>query len=308
MSNILVVGSMNMDIVTRVKELPKPGETIHGIGTDFHIGGKGANQACAASRSGAKVAMAGALGTDVFAENIREVLEKDGINTQYIVSKQGPTGMALITINDSGENHIILSPEANYRYEEQEVRQINGSDYDVILLQNEIPGQVNVKVLQLASAAGIPVCVNPAPMTGFDRNLLSQITYLIVNEVEAEELTGMPVHSFDAARQAAQYLLEQGTPHVIITLGSRGSIYLDRTGIWIETPAFTVPSVDSTAAGDTFIGAFIASYFGGNELKESLRYATAASALAVSAAGAYHSIPVESSIRSFLTQVEARNQ
>lgn len=304
MSNILVVGSMNMDIVTRVGELPKPGETIHGMGSGLHIGGKGANQACAASRSGAKVAMAGALGTDVFAGDIRNGLEKNQINTQYIVSKQGTTGMALITINASGENCIILSPEANYRYEEQDMKPINWSDYDVILLQNEIPGRVNAKVLQLASEAAIPVCVNPAPMTGFDCDLLGQITYLIVNEVEAEDLAGVPVHDVDSARQAAQYLLEQGTQHVIVTLGSRGSVYLDRSGNWIETPAFSVPSVDSTAAGDTFIGAFMASYFGGTELKESLRYATAASALAVSAAGAYDSIPAQNSIRSFLNQVE----
>lgn len=303
MSNILVVGSMNMDIVTKVGELPKPGETIHGMGTGFHLGGKGANQACAASRSGAKVAMAGALGTDVFAGNILEGLKKDRINTQHIVAKQGTTGMALITINGAGENCIILSPEANYRYEEQDMMQINWSDYDVILLQNEISGRVNVKVLQLASEAGIPVCVNPAPMTDFDCDLLGQITYLIVNEVEAEELAGMPVHDVDSARQAAQYLLEQGTQHVIITLGSRGSIYLDLSGNWIATPAFSVSSVDSTAAGDTFIGAFVASYFAGTELKESLRYATAASALAVSTAGAYDSIPAQNSIRSFLNQV-----
>ncbi|AIQ58758.1 ribokinase [Paenibacillus borealis] len=302
MTNILVVGSMNMDIVTRVGRLPVPGETIHGLGTDFHAGGKGSNQAYAAARSGAKVAMAGGVGSDSFGLEICRKLEAQGIDTAAIAAKPETTGIALITTDSSGENSIILSPGANYSYGVEDLEALNLSLYDVILLQNEIPGTVNRRVIAMAEAAGIPVCMNPAPVTGFDRDQLRGIRLLIMNETEAEVLSGIRIADFREAISAGRMLLEEGIPELIITLGSKGSLYMDGDGKIIEVPAYPVEAVDTTAAGDTFIGAFASVYYAGKELADSLHYAAAAAALTVSASGAQSSIPVKEQVYAFLEQ------
>ncbi|MDF9842594.1 MULTISPECIES: ribokinase [unclassified Paenibacillus] len=305
MANILVVGSMNMDIVTRVRCLPVPGETIQGLGTGFHAGGKGANQACAASRLGATVTMAGGLGSDAFGRQMYSQLEAEGIDTSAIAVKQETSGIALITTDAMGENSIILSPGANFTYSAADLEALDFSRYDVILLQNEIAGSVNEAVLTRAEEAGVPVCMNPAPVNGFEPGRLSRIRLLIVNETEAEALSGLPVESFAGARTAGYQLMEEGITQLIITLGSKGSLYMDADGTVIETPSYPVKAVDTTAAGDTFIGAFAATYYGGMELEDSLHYASAAAALAVSAAGAQSSIPVKEQVDAFLGQAES---
>ncbi|WP_042201549.1 ribokinase [Paenibacillus camerounensis] len=305
MANILVVGSMNMDIVTRVAGLPVPGETIHGLGTGFHAGGKGANQACAASRSGAEVTMAGGLGSDPFGRQLLRQLEEDGINTEAVVNKPETTGIAIITTDSSGENSIILSPGANFSYCTEDLKWLDFSRYDVILLQNEIAGSVNEAVLEKAEAAGVPVCMNPAPVSGFEQALPSRIRLLILNEIEAEACSGVQVADFNEAQTAGRRLLDEGIPQLIITLGNKGSLYMDADGTVIKTPSYPVNAVDTTAAGDTFIGAFAAAYYGGTELVDSLQYASAAAALAVSAAGAQSSIPVKEQVDAFLDQTEA---
>ncbi|MEK3671306.1 ribokinase [Paenibacillus sp. FSL R10-2771] len=302
MANILVVGSMNMDIVTRVDRLPVPGETLHGLGTGFHAGGKGGNQACAAARSGAKVAMAGGVGTDAFGIEICRKLEDEGIDTTAIARKPETTGIALITTDSSGENNIILSPGANYSYGGDDLEALVLSPYDVILLQNEIPGSVNRRIIDRAVAAGVPVCMNPAPVTGFDRDQLRGIRLLIMNETEAEALSGMRIVSFKEACSAGRLLLEDGIPQLIITLGSQGAVYMDGDGNIIEIPAYPVEAVDTTAAGDTFIGAFASAYYAGKELADSLQYASAAAAITVSAPGAQSSIPVIEQVNAFLEQ------
>ncbi len=304
MANILVVGSMNMDIVTRVRCLPVPGETIQGLDTGFHAGGKGANQACAASRSGASVTMAGGLGSDAFGRQLYSQLEAEGIDTSAIAIKPETSGIALITTEASGENSIILSPGANFSYSAADLEVLDFSRYDVILLQNEIQGSVNEEVLTRAEEAGVPVCINPAPVHGFYPAQLSRIRLLIVNETEAEALSGLPVESFGEARSAGKQLMKEGIPQLIITLGSKGSLYMDADGTVIETPSYPVNAVDTTAAGDTFIGAFTAAYYGGMDLKASLHYASAAAALAVSAAGAQSSIPVKGQVEAFLGRAQ----
>jgi ribokinase len=304
MVNILVVGSMNMDIVTQVERHPIPGETIQGYTTSFYIGGKGANQAVAASRSGAAVAMAGGLGSDSFGLDIRKRLAEDRIDLDFVAEKPVMTGIALITIDQTGENNIILSAGANEAYGIDDVDKLDLTGYDVILLQNEISMTATRRVLDRAAEAKIPVFMNPAPIAGFDHTELSKVRVLILNELEAEEISGIKIDGISGARKAGKQLLEGGIPHLIITLGSKGSLYMDQTGTQVEMPAISVEVVDTTAAGDTFIGAFAAKYIAGEELEESLRYATAASALAVSAAGAQSSIPTEEQVRAFLENIE----
>ncbi|MFE0559127.1 MULTISPECIES: ribokinase [Paenibacillus] len=301
MAKILVVGSMNMDIVTQVERHPIPGETIQGNETRFFIGGKGANQAVAASRSGASVAMAGALGSDSFGIDIRRELAEARIDLDHVIEKPCMTGLALITIDGAGENNIILSSGANGRYGADEVDKLDLSGFDVILLQNEISSAANQRVLDKAAEQRIPVFMNPAPIDGFDQSQLSKVTFLILNEVEAEELSGIRIEGSSQALEAGKKLLNDGIPHLIITLGSKGSIYMDQSGRQITLTAFSVDVVDTTAAGDTFIGAFAAKYVTGAELRDCLCYATAASALAVSEPGAQSSIPTEEQVQSFLT-------
>ncbi|OBZ19308.1 ribokinase [Bacillus sp. FJAT-27264] len=300
MAKVLVVGSMNMDIVTQVQRHPIPGETIQGQATQFFVGGKGANQAVAASRSGATVAMAGGLGDDFFGQDIHHKLSVDRIDMEGVLRKSLMTGMAIITVDHLGENSIILSAGANASYSEQDVQGLELSEYDAVLLQNEIPRETNRAVLGLAKVAGTTVFANPAPVLGFEVDDLKFIDFLILNEIEAEVLSGVELDDVAKAREAAERIMEHGVQGVIITLGSKGSFYIDSSGLMISTPAYQVEVVDTTAAGDTFIGAFVSKYLTGEGVEYSLNYATAASALTVSAPGAQSSIPEEAQVLEFM--------
>ncbi|MFE4714230.1 ribokinase [Paenibacillus sp. NPDC056722] len=305
MAKVLVVGSMNMDIVTQVQRHPIPGETIQGQETQFFVGGKGANQAVAASRSGTTVTMAGGLGDDFFGQDIRRKLSADNIDMEGVLRKPLTTGMAIITVDHLGENSIILSAGANAAYSEQDVQGLELSDYDAILLQNEIPRETNRAVLKLAKVAGTTVFANPAPVLGFELADLKFIDFLILNEIEAEALSGVKLDDVVKVDEAGKRILEQGVQGVIITLGSKGSFYIDTSGLMISTPAYKVDVVDTTAAGDTFIGAFVSKYLTGEGVEYSLNYATAASALTVSAPGALSSIPEEARVLEFMGKERA---
>lgn len=300
MTNILIAGSMNMDIVTQVRRHPVPGETMHGQATNFFSGGKGANQAVAAARSGATVHMAGALGDDVFGREILSGLSAEGIGVDYVLMKPVTTGVAIITIDANGENTIVLSPGANGAYTADDAAEIDFSIYDVVLLQNEIPWDTNRIILRKAKEAGARVVFNPAPALQIDSQYLSLFDLLILNEVEAAEICGLPANNPDEACRAGGMLVKMGVGEVIITLGKQGSVYVNGDGETIVTPAYRVTVVDTTAAGDTFIGAFVAQYYSGQPLSVSLRYASAAAALTVSARGAQSSIPSERKVRAFM--------
>jgi ribokinase len=301
MAKVLVVGSMNMDIVTQVHRHPIPGETIQGQDTQFFVGGKGANQAVAAARSGAIVTMAGALGDDFFGHEIRRELSIDRICTACVLTKSLMTGTAIITVDDSGENSIILSSGANAAYSGQDIQNLELAEYDAIVLQNEIPRETNRVVLEQAKQAGKTVFANPAPVLGFETGDLEFIDFLILNEIEAEALSGVKLDDISKAKEAGEHILKYGGQGVIVTLGSNGSFYIDSNGLMISTPAFLVEVVDTTAAGDTFIGAFVSKYLSGEGVEYSLNYASAASALTVSAHGAQSSIPEEAQVLEFMS-------
>jgi ribokinase len=304
MSRILVVGSMNMDIVTRVSRHPLPGETIHGKGTVLYSGGKGANQAVAASRSGAAVSIAGGLGDDFYGKEIRRLLSIDGIDQEYIRNKQELTGIAIINIDDQGENNIILSKGANGEYGEADLESLDFSRFDAILLQNEIPWNVNRIVIERAASYNIKVFMNPAPAFQIERRYFPMIGVLILNELEARELTKMEIVNPKDALAAAKWLTAQGVEEVIVTIGERGSLYVHRDGSHVSTPAFQVKTIDTTAAGDTFIGAFAAKYLLKQSIEDCLMFASAAAALAVSREGAQSSIPTAQQVSRFISEGE----
>lgn len=300
MGRILVVGSMNMDIINRVNKHPLLGETIHGKYTTFSSGGKGANQAIAAARSGAEVYMAGSVGDDFFGSEIRRLLSKDEVSSKYIQTKQETTGVAVITIDDGGENSIILSKGANGKYIESDLEGVEFAQYDAILLQNEIPWKTNAFILEKTSRLGVRTFFNPAPALRINKQYLSLIDVLILNEVEANEMSELPVGNIEEAYLAAQALVQQGIAEVVITLGKQGSLYVNCKGEKIFSPAFCVNTVDTTAAGDTFIGTFSNMYTSGLDIEASLRYASAAAALTVMFEGAQESIPTSQQVITFI--------
>lgn len=300
MKHIVVIGSVNMDIVLEVDQFPQPGETVKGNHVSYKPGGKGANQAVAASLAGASVSMAGAVGTDGFGSVLRETLSLKGVETSHIRSKEGGSGLAFITVSCSGENQIILSPGANGLFSPSDIPDELLRKAGLLLLQNEIPWETNEAVLEKAALFQVPVFLNPAPALRLPAGCLPFIHTLILNESEAEAVTGRTVTSREQAMEAAQSLRQLGVRNVLVTLGKQGSILLAEDGAVYETAAFLVQAVDTTAAGDTFIGAYAARMTGGSPVGEALRFASAAAALSVTRLGAQESIPTEREVIDFL--------
>ncbi|MFM9328616.1 ribokinase [Paenibacillus mesotrionivorans] len=308
MGKIAVVGSINMDVVNRVERHPLPGETVSGLETAYIPGGKGANQAVAAARAGAQVLMIGAVGQDPFGGPLVEALGKAGVNTAGVLEKEGTSGMAFITVDAHGENNIILSPGANGRLsaEDMEAGLIGaaggsgGAGLGGVLLQNEIPWETTAAAVRRARTYGAAVYLNPAPARKVEDEVLALVDVLVVNETEAAAISGLEVASREHAEAAAEWLLGRGVGEVIVTLGAAGVVYASKEGERISAPAFRVEAVDTTAAGDTFIGAYAAARDRGASVQEALRWANAAAAIAVTRPGAQSSIPSADEVNRWL--------
>lgn len=305
MSDIVVVGSLNMDIVTRVQRFPIPGETLHALNTSFFPGGKGANQATAAARLGisASVAMVGAVGGDAFGRELTQTLSQDDINVSGVqVVPDVATGVASITVDAAGRNNILVAAGANVAFHWREAAEAAEAwlGCKVVLLQNEIaPNTLEAAILSCAEQ-GIRVLYNPAPAAQIDDLLLRSVDTLILNEYEAQVVTGIVVSDDASAEQAASVLSNRGVRQTIITLGENGLLYRDSSGTMLRLPAFAVHAVDTTAAGDTFIGAYAAAIVEGQSVEAALRFASAAAALSVTRDGAQSSIPTRAEVAAFL--------
>ncbi|WNR43135.1 ribokinase [Paenibacillus roseipurpureus] len=300
MKTIYVVGSINMDIVNEVGQFPLPGQTVEGLHTHYQPGGKGANQAVAAAKAGTQVQMTGAVGHDAFKVPLLASLANNGVGTSHVLEKACESGLAFITVNGEGENCIILSPGANKQLTVDDLPAELWQEAGLILLQNEIPWELTRTVIQTAHRYGIPVWLNPAPAFALPVELYAFIHTLILNETEAEVLTGQSISSEGEAMKAAAQLLHDGIRRVVLTLGSKGLLFSDETGGIQYLPAYVVQPVDTTAAGDTFIGAFASAWIRGLAPLESLTFASAAAALAVTRSGAQSSVPSEAEIAAFM--------
>jgi ribokinase len=289
-----------MDVVNQVAAFPSPGETITGMGTSYHPGGKGANQAMAAARSGSSVIMLGAIGSDSFGDNLLSELRAAGIDTQNVAIKSGSTGMAFITVNVAGENMIVLSPGSNARFGDEDIPSSILALSSIILLQNEVPWQTNLHVIKAVNELGIRIFYNPAPAHHLEPSVMPLINTLVLNETEAEMITKQKIVNTEQAVLAASQLIRQGVKHVVITLGKKGAYYASHLGSSIHQPAFPVEAKDTTAAGDTFIGAYASALNKGRSRTEALLFASAASAIAVTRVGAQQSVPYEEEVESFL--------
>ena len=301
MKHIVVVGSINMDLVANVEAFPKPGETIHSRGVAFLTGGKGANQAVAAARSGARVRMIGAVGTDSFGQTLIDHLAASGVDTAGVLRKEGHSGLAIITVDRTGENHIVLAGGSNKAFGFGEIEGLIPWDGAfAVLLQNEIDWPANEAVMREAGRRGVPVWFNPAPALKLDGDVPGLIDTCILNETEIGVITGERVSGADDAVRAAGLLLEAGASQVIVTLGDKGCVRVGRDGGTVHVPALKVRAVDTTAAGDTFIGALAAASCEGKSAEEALRFAAAAAALAVTRPGAQASIPARDEVERML--------
>ncbi len=299
---ITVVGSLNMDLIVRTPRIPSPGETI--IGSGFHTapGGKGANQAVAAARLGARVSMVGRVGKDEFAATLLENLTLANVNTQFIIQDpEAPTGVALIEVDDSGENSIVVASGANMRVTSLDVdaAQEAISAADLLLLQLGIPLKTVLQAAVLAKRKNVTVILNPAPARKLTSELLNLVDILIPNETETAMLTGLPVGSQSEIRAAASSLLTSGVKTVILTLGENGAL-LTQEGKSDIFPAFQVSPVDTTAAGDAFVGGFAVALAEGKSMTEAIRWGNAAGALATTRLGAQPSLPMRQDVEIML--------
>jgi ribokinase len=292
-AKIVVVGSANVDLVTFNDAFPRPGETIFGKKFDLGFGGKGANQAVAACRCGASVSMIAKVGSDLFGPATITNLESLGIDASHVRVAEGiSTGVAPIFVDPSGQNRILVIKGANETLSAEDVDAAAPllRLADTILLQFEIPLATVYYTIHFAAMNGIRCIVNPAPAQSLDFNEVATADYFVPNESEAEAITGIPVQTLEDARNAAEYLLAQGLKCVIITLGERGSLLATSNACEL-IPAFKVDPVDSTGAGDAFIGSFAVFLGEGLTDRDALMRASVYAAMSTMRVGTQKSFP-----------------
>lgn len=296
--DVLVIGSLNADLVVRAPHFPQPGETISG--DDLHIipGGKGANQAVAAARQGASVAMLGRVGKDSFGPFLLDSLRSNSVDTTYVSADDSATGTAIIVVDASGQNSIVLSAGANGKVTPKDIEALN-IEAKVLLLQLEIPLETVIHAAKWGKQKGMTVILNPAPGREQPDELIANVDYILPNETELSLLTGVPITDISSTEKAAQILLARGAKNVIVTLGSKGA-WLVSSGQTSQVNAYKVDVVDTTAAGDAFIGGFASALLRGRELKEAVKYANACGALAATKFGAQPSLPTKEEVEKFI--------
>lgn len=302
---ILVIGSLNMDLVATAERLPDKGETIFGKTFTTFPGGKGANQAVAAARLGAAVTMSGCVGGDGFAGELRESLSGAGINISLVRTTDVSTGTALITVGNAGANTIVVIPGANNHCGREDVDQALAA-FDrpgILMAQHEVPASTVEYAIRAAKRQGWTVVLNPAPARPVPEEVLGLVDIITPNETEAAILTGLKVESREEAAVAAARLLASGVKTVVVTLGAQGALCCTREGTFI-IPAYPVTAVDTTAAGDAYTGALAAALSEEKPLAESLKFAAAAAALAVTRAGAQPALPWRREVDEFMADRE----
>jgi ribokinase len=309
LNKICVLGSINIDIILNVKKMPQVGETIFGENLKNASGGKGANQAIAASRCGAEVRMIGKIGNDNSGNSLIEALVKDSIDVKYVgIDANSPTGTALITVNEEGNNSIIVVPGANMAISHEEILAAKKiiEDSDLVISQFETPIQATIDAFKIAKEKKVITILNPAPAKTIPDELYSLTDILAPNETEIYELSGVKVENLKDAKKAADMFLQKGVKYVIITLGEKGAALIEKDRVQL-VPAYKVTAVDTTAAGDSFIGA-LASIVNKDTLSfdnliEAIKFGNKVSSVVVQKEGAQPSIPYLSEINRIFGEV-----
>jgi ribokinase len=308
-ASVVVVGSLNMDFVVQVARLPAPGETVLGSGFQTIPGGKGANQACAAGRLGGsavRTCMVGRVGMDPFGDQLKASLAAAGVDVSTVLGTRAlPTGVALIWVEQSGQNSIVVASGANGAVTPADIESVRAqfAGARCALFQLETPVEAVEAAMSVLHEAGVVTILDPAPAQPLAAALLRQVSILTPNETEACILLGRPPArvSLKAAPELARALLALGPQAVVLKLGDQGAFYSDGDSI-IESPGFSVDPVDTTAAGDTFNAGFAVGLAEGKSVAEALRFANAAAAVSVTRLGAQSSVPARSEVEEFLAQ------
>ena len=304
---VVVVGSFNMDLVIKTERRPQRGETLIGEEFGMFIGGKGANQAIAASRLGADVTMIGRLGADLFGDTFFTEFDRENIDTSFVVrDAEVGTGVASPVIDADGDNSIIIVPRANMRLDVEDVERAASkiADADVLLLQLEVPIESSKRAAEIARANGVEIILNPAPACVLPDSFLELVDILVPNEVETEFLTKVTVADDEGARLAAKVLFEKGLSTIVLTLGNRGALLLTSQRSQL-VPAYNVKVVDTTAAGDAFCGALATALASGDKIENAVAFANATGALAVTVLGAAPSMPTAEQVHDFVVSSKA---
>ena len=300
MKNICVIGSLNMDLVVNVDTMPKPGQTI--IGSNFKEvpGGKGANQAVAMARLNGNVSMIGKVGEDGFGQTLINSLKNDKVDTTYIQTAKGATGVALITVDKNAQNSIVVSPGANFEVKEDDIdnniEAIKNSD--IVVLQLETPLDTLKYALNKAKELNKYTILNPAPAVKLDDEIIKNVDLLTPNETELEIISGVSIESEEDIQKAAQIMIEKGVKELIVTLGSKGSLYINKEKSMFKK-AYKVEAVDTTAAGDSYTGALAVALSQDKGMEEAMDFASKVGALSVLKEGAQSSLPTLEDVENF---------
>ena len=300
MKNICVIGSLNMDLVVNVDTMPKPGQTI--IGSNFKEvpGGKGANQAVAMARLNGNVSMIGKVGEDGFGQTLINSLKNDKVDTTYIQTANGATGVALITVDKNAQNSIVVSPGANFEVKEDDIdnniEAIKNSD--IVVLQLETPLDTIKYALNKAKELNKYTILNPAPAVKLDDEIIKNVDLLTPNETELEIISGVSIETEEDIQKAAQIMIEKGVKELIVTLGSKGSLYINKEKSMFKK-AYKVEAVDTTAAGDSYTGALAVALSQNKGMEDAMDFASKVGALSVLKEGAQSSLPTLEDVENF---------
>lgn len=297
---ILVVGSMNMDLVVKVDEIPKIGETLTGSEFLQIPGGKGANQGVAMAKLNSDVSFLGKLGKDSFGESLVRSMESSGVNMDNVDYTQDSTGIAVINVDKSGNNNIVVIPGANGTVDKEYLQKNEKAfeEADIVVFQLEIPLETVKEGLRISKKFGKTTILNPAPAGELDDEIIENIDILIPNEHELERISKVKISDKDSILKAGNLLIEKGIKKIIVTLGSEGVLYLDPENHEFFKP-YKVNVVDTTAAGDSFIGGFVSYYIETKDIKKSIDMGQRTAALTIQKFGAQSSLPTREEVDDF---------
>lgn len=300
MKKICVIGSLNMDLVVNVDEMPKKGQTL--IGNDFKEvpGGKGANQAVAIARLGGDINMIGKVGSDNFGKTLINQLKTDNIDTQHVHIENCSSGVAMITVDKNAENSIVVAPGANFRVLEEDIDNcIEGiQESDIVVLQLETPLNTIKYALEKSKELDKYTILNPAPAVKLDNEIIKNVDLLTPNETELEILSGVKIENEEDIKKAAHVMIEKGVKELIVTLGSKGSLYINEDTIKFKK-SYKVEAIDTTAAGDSYTGALAVAFSKEQSVDEAMDFASKVGALTVMKEGAQTSLPTLQDVLNF---------
>ncbi|WP_343343719.1 ribokinase [Terrisporobacter petrolearius] len=300
MKNICVIGSLNMDLVVNVDTMPKPGQTLLGGNFKEVPGGKGANQAVAMARLEGNISMIGKVGNDSFGKTLIEALNNDNVNTNHVHIANCSTGVAFITVDKNAQNAIVVAPGANFQLTKDDIdKNINCiKNSDIVVIQLETPLETVKYALQVAKDLNKYTILNPAPAVKLDDEIIKNVDLLTPNETELEIISEIKIENEDDIINAASKVIEKGVKELIVTLGSKGSLYINEEKSFFKS-ACKVEAVDTTAAGDSFTGALAVALSNNKTMEEAMDFASKVGALSVMKEGAQSSLPTLKDVDNF---------